>query len=848
MMIDSLIQWVRVSNTLLISIGIIILTIFLLLAIGRVVIWFVRNHYIRHRDIVFLELTPPQNMTKEPLATEEFFRVLHGIEDTRSLKDRVLGHELITSLEIVSSRKEGIRYIIGTHPNLTSTVKQILISYIPNVLIKKINDPLVSFKNMRTQTNIFLQSKHFAFPINGHQRLQQHDPISYITGAMTKLEDNEQIIFQLVIRPHKSREAKAIAGKILSNEDLIQHISRRRLRTTGIITSLNSFLFGLINIFSQSTTQRHSIEVARQQQVALGLRPARALSNFERELVESIHEKVNQPLFKVSMRMLVIADSKQKTRERMKGLILSMKAFSVPNYQIIVSKNLLAKSSSSVRRRIPSILLYKESIFAASEVGDFYHFPFIGSSQTENLVSSLSRTLPAPLSLKSNTELDVLIGTNNHHGSRTPIGMTRAERERHMYIIGGTGNGKTTMIQYMIMQDIENGKGLAIIDPHGDMAKEVASRIPEHRVRDVIYFNPDDLSYPIGMNLLELNEELEGDDLLREKDIITESVVSIFRKIFSNDDTGGHRIEYVLRNATQTALTVKNATLFTIYDLLNDGRYRRNVTATLEDENLQKFWRNEFGKAGNFQQVKMAAGITSKVGRFLFSATAKGILEQPKSTIDFDMIMDEGKILICNFSKGMIGEDTSELLGIAVLAKLQLASLRRARIKNTDRRPFYLYVDEFQNFATMSFVQMLSESRKYKLFLTMAEQSTSQQSDKDMINIILANVGTVVVFRTGNPADEKILRPLFNPYLNEGEIMNLASFSFYIRLAAIHSQKPLSGLTLLLKTVPGEAVFDNVVASSRKIFAIKKSAEKSVILLSKIEDSVKRSIDKKTIV
>jgi hypothetical protein len=175
------------------------------------------------------------------------------------------------------------------------------------------------------------------------------------------------------------------------------------------------------------------------------------------------------------------------------------------------------------------------------------------------------------------------------------------------------------MLQYEVVQDIQSGKGVAVVDPHGDMAETLLRYVPSERVKDVIYFNPDDLTYPIGLNLLELDEKLEGDELLREKDLITETVVSVFRKIFSDDDSGGHRIEYMLRNAVQTALTQEKATLFTVYDLINDPTYRKKVVATLTDENLKHFWRNEFGKAGGMQQVKMVAGITAKIGRFLFS-------------------------------------------------------------------------------------------------------------------------------------------------------------------------------------------------------------------------------------
>jgi hypothetical protein len=330
--------------------------------------------------------------------------------------------------------------------------------------------------------------------------------------------------------------------------------------------------------------------------------------------------------------------------------------------------------------------------------------------------------------------------------------------------------------------------------------------------------NPDDLSYPIGMNLLELPEGLEGDDLLREKDILTESVISVMRKLFSDDDSGGHRVEYVLRNTIQTALTLEHPTLFTIYDLLNNPKYRRSVIKTLEDENLVNFWKNEIGKAGGYQQVKMVAGITAKIGRFLFSASAKRILEQERSTINFDDILD-GKILICNFSKGTLGEDTSALFGTTVLAKLQLASLRRARTVIDSRRPFYLYVDEFQNFATIGFVQMLSEARKYRLFLTMAEQSTSQQEQQRLVDIILANVGTVVSFRSGSPADERFILPLFSPYVESGEIANLPAYSFYVRIAAVNAQEPTSGVTLLLDDTGSMEIANRVVERSRKKYA-----------------------------
>ena len=225
------------------------------------------------------------------------------------------------------------------------------------------------------------------------------------------------------------------------------------------------------------------------------------------------------------------------------------------------------------------------------------------------------------------------------------------------------------------------------------------------------------------------------------------------------------------------------------------------------------------------QKVKMAAGITAKIGRFNANVSARLILSQKKSTIDFEDIMNSGKILICNFSKGLLGEDVAELFGIAVLAKLQLASLRRARLRQSERRAFYLYVDEFQNFATPSFVQLLSEARKYRLFLTIAEQSTSQQDDQQMVNVILANVGTVVCFRTGNSQDERLLLPLFSHFIEQGEISNLPALNFYAKLSAVHAQESLSGQTLLLDNDGSDEVAKAVIEHSRAAFATKVEPE-----------------------
>jgi hypothetical protein len=797
-----------------------------IIALFLLIRFIANRRYLSRRDMVWLEITPPSNIAKTPQATEQLFSVLHGARAARHLKEMLYNRSPVMSFEIASTRNDGIRYLLQVERSRSANVQKTVTSYIPDSKVKEIK---------RQSTDVdsvieFQEVGHYVLPLTLTSIFEQHDPLGYVTGAMTQLADDEEITLQLVATPVRLREADSLSHKILGNENILQQVSNKHFSLLGQFANMTSSLAsGVIDaagdVYMDSHSRRNeAYSRVGQTRTTTHDRPSRVLSAFELELMETMHQKVTQPLFQVNMRVLV---KSPEASVHISALRSALDGYSVPPYQALKTKInfpvVKALRRRAAIRRMPSIMRRSTVILAASELASLYHFPSSQVSKTDNLITSLSRTLPAPISLKQNKRFEVILGENEHHGVTTPIGLTEQERERHEYIIGGTGSGKTTMLQYEIVQDIQSGKGVAVVDPHGDMAETLLRYVPSERVKDVIYFNPDDLTYPIGLNLLELDEKLEGDELLREKDLITETVVSVFRKIFSDDDSGGHRIEYMLRNAVQTALTQEKATLFTVYDLINDPTYRKKVVATLTDENLKHFWRNEFGKAGGMQQVKMVAGITAKIGRFLFSVSAKRILEQEKSTIDFDDIIASSKILICNFSKGLLGEDTSELLGIMAIAKLQLASLRRVRIQQSERTPYYLYVDEFQNFATMSFVQMLSESRKYKLFLTMAEQSTSQQDDQRMVNIILANVGTVVCFRTGNPADEQALLQMFSPYIEKGEIANLPTFNYYIRIAAIQSQEPLSGRTLLLndKDISDISVREAIIDSSRENYAIK---------------------------
>jgi len=786
--------------------------------------------YLLKQQVVYLELTPPAFTDRTPGATQQLFSVLHTLGSRRGLLDQVLNRATVFSLEIVSSRELGIRYIVRVSSSQADGFEQTIHAYLPEVQLRRIENYLAGRPVSQSVRIVgFSQKQHFAYPLMGHEALDEHDPIAYLGSAMTKLEPGELIVFQLIIIPTVVREAEVMRRKILSNEDLSGHLEKTRVpHGTFIFSNFNKLLFGLIEGIgeiahgtSNYTSRTHEQDLFQRRQVAMKVKPARSLSLFETERIDSIHEKLSQPMFKTSIRTLVVSSSKQAANTRIKGFESAMASYAVAGYQSLDPKHtklpLLKRYQwFSYMNRLPG----QSSLLSSTEVSSLYHFPHSVAAQTENVVKSLSKTLPAPVSLKNGTKLDVLLGENHYHGTSTPIGLTSEDRQRHIYIVGGTGSGKTTTLLYAINQDISSGKGVAVVDPHGDLAETILRHVPKERLDDVIYFNPRDLDYPIGLNLLELPEGLSGSELLHERDRVTESIISVLRKVFSEDDSGGHRIEYVLRNTIHTALTVEGATLFTVLKLLTDSAYRKQVTRKLKDEDLRSFWKEEMGKAGDMQRIKMSSGVTAKIGRFRRSVSAERILGQVKSTIDFDDILNSSKILICNFSKGRLGEDTSALFGTTVLAKLQLAATRRESLEPEDRTPFYLYVDEFQNFATSPFVEMLSEARKYKLFLTMAEQSTSQQQ-QGMVETILANVGTVICFRTGSPADERLILPLFSPYIEPGAITNLPAYNFYIRIAAVHTQEPMSGVTLLLDDPGSEDMAQVVTTTSRKRYAHK---------------------------
>lgn len=773
---------------------------------------------------VFVSMTPSIHAPLSQDAVQELLSTLHGLRDTRPLLLKICMVQTSITVQVTASKHDGVRYVYGAYDRDLDNLLRALKAFSPDAkYVAQEKERVIRPTTSASRYFAFRQKGHFAYPFRITETGKHDSKAAYLANALADLQDGETATLQLVLTPVVSREAIILQRRLLHNEQLVTQLGSRRTILGVFGGIIIRVLFGIVDIIGDiahgpsHTNGGYQTEMQRRE-VAAKRKPARSLSTLEQELATAVHDKLQRPLFAVAIRGHVTSETMRDAKQRMQGIRQALLSLRFGSYQSLVTRVVISPSllRYAFARHLPALI--RPVVLSNAEVAAIVQPPDTDAALSAGVEQSLSKMLPVPLSLKRSPVLDIVIGENTYHGTKTPIGLTAAEREKHMYIIGGTGNGKTTMMEYAIVQDIRAGRGVAVLDPHGDLAEKLLGYIPEERIKDVIYFNPADLGHPIGINILELPKGLSRDELLNAKDFVTESVISIMRKTFSDDDTGGHRIEYILRNAIQTALTVEGATLFTVFDLLTDGKYLKRIVRNLEDVKLKNFWKNEFGKAGDYQRVKMAAGVTAKIGRYQFSASAERILSQPESTIDFGEILD-GKILICNLAKGLVGEDTSALFGVTMLAKIQLAAYERVRVGREDRKPFYVYVDEFQNFATMSFVQLLSEARKYKVFMTMAEQSTSQQKEQRMVQTILANVGTVICFRSGNPADELLLLPMFKPFLQEGDIANLPQYTFYARLAAVHSQEPTSGTTVLVKEKPNVNFARQVVLASRKKYA-----------------------------
>jgi hypothetical protein len=789
----------------------------------------------------FLELTFPADTTKSAFATEQLHILLRTLVKYYGFWDRAAARKKPYSLELVGTKDDGIRYILMIPTRSVDIVSRNLLSFLPGLKIKQIDDYLMALKE-GSRAGVFelKLSCDFVLPLQDHKALAEHDPIAYLTGHMTKLAPHEMVAFQIVTTPvypttHRrvTRRVTKMQHTIALNREISTQLVRQRTPLGFMVwllwypplwflAAMGKLLGAVGDIFFTVFSRDHELPAFMK-----GDAKKRPTSNpYEQELGGIIKTKLDQQLFEVTMRLMVAASDQEAMDNKLNALLATLEPFATPYQSIAFRKPvpILLPGKQHVAKFTARTLsphhVSQQTILSSSELSDLYHFPNTDMVKTEGFVKSRSRELPAPLSIKhSNAELDVIVGVNKHGGDFQEIGMTLAQRQKHTYVIGKTGTGKTTLLTSAIYQDMVNGKGLAVLDPHGDMFQELLSIVPKRRQKDVIVFDPSDREYPLGLNLLDPGIPFDNDDDKHEW--ITSAVLSVFTKL-ADERQWGPRMEHILRNATMTALQTPNPSLYTIQRLLTDKQYQKDVAATLKDPVLKQFWDKEFKLLGKMQLSSVTAPLTHRLGHFITTKMSRHILLQEKSTLSIADIMNEGKILLVNLSKGDIGEDQSFFFGTILTSFIWMAAYQRTKIPEKQRRDFFIYVDEFQNFATPQFADITSEGRKFHVSLIVSHQNIAQIEDQSILKVMAGNATTMICLKA-SPEDEEFILPYMEPEVEAGDIVNLAPYHFYMKTTGDVSEDAFSGETVPVEAQESSKTKDDVVSQSRRQYGVPKA-------------------------
>jgi len=787
----------------------------------------------------FLELTIPVDTTKSAFATEQLHILLRSLVTYNKTWERLAAYKKPYSLELYGTHDDGIRFILMIPTFAEDIVRRNLLSFLPGLKIKPVDDYLRAIKNVSVGVIELRLGSDFVLPLQDHKALAEHDPMAYLTGHMTKLLPKELLASQLVVTPLFStthhqvlRHIRGIQGRIALNKELSSKLVKQRTPQGYIwllvwyppvwfLGAMFKVVTGLAEILGSAFSRDHDLPEFMKSDRGQG----KSSNPYELELGKLIKSKLDQQLFEVTMRILVASPDPTTITNRLDAIAESFKPFTSTYQSIRVRSDMPFTTTGTqyftkFKARILSVHhLSQPTILSSSELSDLYHFPNTDLTKTEGLVKSRSRELPTPLSIsRSDTQLDVIVGVNEHGGEQQPIGLTLEQRRMHTYVIGKTGTGKTTLLTSSIYQDMISGKGLAVLDPHGDMFQELLSIVPEHRRKDVVVFDPSDRDFPIGLNILDPDLEFADDE--DKEQWITGNVLSVFAKL-ADEKLWGPRMEHVLRSTTLTALQTSNPSLYTIQRLLTDRPYQKAVAKTLKDPVLKQFWQKEFALMGGMQMANVTQPLTNRLGHFITTKMSRHILMQGKSTLRIADIMNEGKILLVNLSKGDIGEDQSTFFGTILTSFIWMAAYQRTKIPEKQRRDFFLYVDEFQNFATPRFAEITSEGRKFRVSLIVSHQNIAQIEDKNILKVMAGNAHAIIALKS-SPDDEAFMLPFMKPVVERGDIVNLAPYHFYMKTTADESEDAFSGVTVPLEVEVSDDVRQQVIAYSQKQYGTPK--------------------------
>ena len=766
-------------------------------------------------DSVLLMLEIPRTNDKKELAAEQMFASLHGIlRDANELKNSG-GVQEHLSFEIVSTGGQ-IRFYVWVPKILQSFVEGQIYAQYPTVQIHTVDEDYVE-KGKESHEVIYTAelglSMNEALPIKTFDTFEV-DPLAGITGTLAKLgtNENEELWIQILTRPVQDSWHK-------ETDKWIKYIKSgaKNFKIFGVDWSW--FVQAIQALWAPpagGTTSDVKVE----------------LSDRAKTQISAAEEKATKLGYQVKIRLAYLGSSDINAKLNMQAIVGTFKQFNSTNLngfrQIGGSFNKDDLEAYRLRQFTDSGF-----ILNISELASVYHLPHT-SVETPNIVWATSKTAEPPAKLPLITghpaedENISAFGLTNFRGINHQFGMLRRDRSRHVYVIGQTGAGKSGLLELFALSDTFYNQGYCIIDPHGDFAIDNLRFVPANRIEDVVYFNPADTQYPVAFNPLELS------DASRKPNVCSE-VIGVLKRMFG--DSWGPRLEHILRYTLLALLDRPETTLLDISRMLTDKEFRKETLDYCTDVTVLQFWKHEFGQWNEKQVNESIAPVLNKVGAFTANPIIRNIIGQPKSSFNVRKIMDEGKILVVNLSKGLIGEDNAGILGAFLVTKIQLAAMSRSDIPDVaNRRPFYLYVDEFQNFATDSFAVILSEARKYGLNLTVANQYIAQMTDS-VRDAVFGNVGTTISFRV-SADDAPILSKQFEPTFEAADLLQMNNRHFVISMIIAGEKVPaFSATTLNIPKTPQDN-FDAIVKSSREKYS-RNRAEVEAEIRETIEQSEK---------
>jgi hypothetical protein len=706
----------------------------LTLAYIAFLLWKYRDREKRSLSYVLLQIAVPRENEIKIDAAEQMFASLYGLYNKKWWA--FLKPQDHIAFEIVAKR-EDIRFYVSVPRNLVDLVEKQINGAYPGADIKEVEEQSIFTKEGKVAfVPLVLKYSNF-FPIRIYKDLPT-DSLSSITSVLAKMQEGEGAVIQILVQP---------AGD--------------KWRSNG-----HSYI---------SKTKKDEAN------------PEKANFKVDQKTLESVNQKIQKTGFNTVIRIVVTSSTKDQAEMHLKNILASFDQFSSDTNEFREIRFFLKYvfMIDFIYRYFPvtNLPFYKQSsVLNSDELATLFHLPN-KTVETPHIFWLNAKRAPAPMLIP---ESGLFLGLSKYRGVERSIYIGDDDRRRHMYVIGKTGTGKSQLLEELVMQDINAGKGVAVIDPHGDLITGIMSRIPVSRAEDVIYFDPSDTERPMGLNMLEAVTE-------EQKHFVVTSIVGLMYKLYDPMKTGiiGPRFEHAIRNAMLTVMCEPGNTFVEVVRILTDAAFVQELLPKVNDPIIRRYWTDQIAQTADFHKSEVLDYIVSKFGRFVTNKLMRNIIGQSKSSFDFRKVMDEGKILLVNLAKGKLGEENSNFLGLILVPRILIAAMSRQEIPEKDRRDFYLYVDEFQNFATPDFAQILSEARKYRLNLVVANQFIGQM-EEEVKNAVFGNVGSLIAFRVG-VTDANYLQHEFQPTFSETDLINIDKYNAYIK-TIVHNEpvKPFS--------------------------------------------------------